>query len=106
MVTEVLGAQKVTGVRLRDIVTDAPREMPVDGLFIAIGHAPNTALFRGSLEMDATGYLVTRDNTRTSVPGVFVAGDVQDPHYRQAVTAAGAGCKAAIDAGAFLTAQG
>jgi thioredoxin reductase (NADPH) len=101
-IDEVLGEAKVDGLRLHDTSTGATRRMPIDGLFVAIGHRPNTEAFRDWLEVDAKGYLVPRDETGTRIEGVFVAGDVHDHRYRQAVTAAGAGCKAAMDAERWL----
>ena len=102
-VEEVLGDDAVTGVTLRDVMTGATRSFAADGVFVAIGHDPNTALFRGSLTLDDAGYIqVAEPRTATNVPGVFAAGDVTDRIYRQAVTAAGQGCKAAIDAERFL----
>jgi thioredoxin reductase (NADPH) len=102
-VTEILGEDAVTGVRLRDTVTGEEREVATDGVFMAIGHDPNTSLFRGQLDLDENGYVVVQEpRTNTSVPGVYAAGDVTDTIYKQAVTAAGQGCKAAIDAERFL----
>ncbi len=105
-VAEVYGEEKtgtVTGVKLRNTETGAIEDFPVQGLFIAIGHVPNTQLFKGQLEMDDTGYLITLpDRTATKIPGVFAAGDVKDHYYRQAITAAGSGCQAAIEAERYL----
>jgi thioredoxin reductase (NADPH) len=95
-------AGSLSSLRLRNNKTGAERDLAVDGLFVAIGHTPNTGLFKGQLDMDETGYLVTRDGARTNVPGVFACGDVQDHVYRQAITAAGSGCMAAIDAERYL----
>jgi thioredoxin reductase (NADPH) len=96
----------VTGVRLRDLKTGKVWDQPVDGFFLAIGHIPNTKVFKGQIETDAEGYIVSKGGARTSVTGVFHAGDVQDRSYRQAITAAGAGCMAAIEAERFLEAEG
>ena len=107
VIDEVLGDEFVTGVRLRQTETDETRELPVEALFVAIGHRPNTELLRGQLELDPVGYIkVEPGTTRTSVEGVFACGDAMDPIYRQAVTAAGTGCMAAIDAERWLAAQG
>jgi thioredoxin reductase (NADPH) len=106
-VTEVLDVKqdKVTGVRLKNLKTGAESVLNCAGVFIAIGHGPNTELFNGQIEMDTSGYIIPKRGTMTNVPGVFVAGDCADHVYRQAITAAGAGCAAAIDAERFLAAQ-
>jgi thioredoxin reductase (NADPH) len=107
VVEDILGDDVVTGVRLKNLVMGTTTTLPISGVFIAIGHRPNTALFAGQLDMDARGYIVTKQGTTaTSVPGVFAAGDVQDSTYRQAVTAAGTGCMAAIDAERYLELTG
>jgi len=104
VVEEILAPTKglVEGVRVRNPETSDTAEIPVEGVFVAIGHDPNTAVFRGQLEMDPNGYLISLNGSKTTIPGVFVAGDVQDHRYRQAVTAAGSGCMAAMDAEKFL----
>jgi thioredoxin reductase (NADPH) len=106
VVEDILGDDVVTAVRLKNLVMGATTTVPVAGVFVAIGHRPNTALFTGQLDMDARGYIVTKNGTATSIPGVFAAGDVQDSMYRQAVTAAGTGCMAAIDAERYLELTG
>jgi thioredoxin reductase (NADPH) len=105
VVEEILGGDAVTGVRLRNVRTDEVSEFPTDGVFMGIGHTPNTSLFEGQIELDDGYVKVDEPRTTTSVPGVFAAGDVTDTIYRQAVTAAGQGCKAAIDAERLLEAE-
>jgi thioredoxin reductase (NADPH) len=107
VVDDILDADKreVSGIKLRNIKTKEEALKPVDGVFIGIGHEPNTSLFRGQLEVDDLGYLITREGSKTNIPGVFAAGDVKDRVYRQAVTAAGSGCMAAMDAEKFLEAE-
>lgn len=103
VVEEILSPQgSVEGARLRNVQTNETRNIEVHGIFVAIGHDPNSTVFKGRLEMDSNGYLIAKHGSLTSVPGVFVAGDVQDHRYRQAVTAAGSGCMAALDAEKFL----
>ena len=106
VVVQLEGDSKLEGVRVRNVQTEEESTLGVTGLFVAIGHVPNTDLFTGQLAMEDSGYLLTHDGTKTSVEGVFACGDVQDHVYRQAVTAAGSGCMAAIDAERWLEAQG
>ncbi len=105
VVTEVLGTDKVTGVRLKNLKTEAESVLDGAGVFVAIGHIPNTQIFKGLIDMDESGYIIPKRGTATNVPGVFVAGDCADRVYRQAVTAAGMGCAAAIDAERYLAAK-
>lgn len=104
-VEEVRGETHVTGLRLRNLVDDTVTDIEADALFVAIGHTPNTAVFAGQLDLDARGYIISPDSSSTNVEGVFVAGDVNDHRYRQAITAAGAGCRAAMDVEKYLEAQ-
>ena len=102
VVTDVLGEGKVQGARIRNLKTGKEVELPLDGVFVAIGYDPNTEIFRGQVELDQHGYVAVRNGTESSVPGVFVAGDVHDFRYRQAITAAADGCKALLDAEKFV----
>jgi thioredoxin reductase (NADPH) len=105
VVEEVLGSKEtgVTGLKLKNVKTERASELKVDGLFVAIGHNPNTDIFKGQIDLDEKGYVKTHpDSTRTNIPGVFACGDVQDPVFRQAITAAGSGCMAAIEAERWL----
>ncbi|MDQ1428565.1 MAG: thioredoxin reductase, partial [Acidimicrobiaceae bacterium] len=106
IVTDVVGDNKVEGVLVRNIVTEEETDLAIAGLFVAIGHVPNTDLFKGQLDMDENGYLITHEGSLTNVEGVFACGDVQDHIYRQAITAAGSGCMAAIDSERWLEAHG
>jgi thioredoxin reductase (NADPH) len=108
VVDEVMDPKReaVTAARLRNVVTGAVWEQEVDGFFVAIGHIPNTAVFKGQIDTDADGYIISHGGARTNIPGVFHAGDVQDRVYKQAITAAGAGCMAAMEAEKFLEAEG
>ena len=106
VVEDVVGGPCLEAVRLKNLKTGAVTQMKLDGLFVAIGHTPNTRIFEGQIEMDKAGYIITREGSRTNVAGVFAAGDCQDHVYRQAITAAGSGCMAAIDAERFLEAEG
>jgi thioredoxin reductase (NADPH) len=102
VVTDVVGESRVEALKLANVHTGEESTLEVSGLFVAIGHAPNTDLFKGQLDMDDSGYLVTREGSLTNVEGVFACGDVQDHVYRQAITAAGSGCMAALDAERWL----
>lgn len=102
VVEEILGKNRVEGIHIKNVKTGEKTEIATDAVFVAIGHQPNTDIFKEQIELDNNGYVVAEDETKTSVEGVFVAGDVQDPRYRQAVTAAGSGCKAALDAVKYI----
>ena len=108
VVEDVYNVEKghVTGVKLRNVITNHIWDQDVDGFFVAIGHIPNTAVFRGQILTDEDGYILSQGGARTNIPGVFHAGDVQDRTYRQAITASGAGCMAAIEVERFLEAEG
>lgn len=102
VVVDILGKERVEGARLKNVQTGEESTLVTDAVFVAIGHNPNTDIFKGQIELDEKGYIKANDETKTSVEGVFVAGDNQDKRYRQAITAAGAGCKAALDVEKYL----
>ncbi|HSQ53582.1 MAG TPA: thioredoxin-disulfide reductase [Acidobacteriota bacterium] len=104
-VKEILGKNMVEGIKLHNVVSGEESVLDCDGVFVAIGHKPNTEIFNDQIELDAAGYIIVKEQTRTNIEGVFAAGDVTDPHYRQAIAAAGSGCKAAIDAEKYLIGQ-
>ncbi|MGW8289262.1 MAG: thioredoxin-disulfide reductase [Candidatus Bathyarchaeia archaeon] len=104
-VKEILGKNMVEGIKLHNVVSGEESVLECDGVFVAIGHKPNTEIFNDQIELDAAGYIIVKEQTRTNIEGVFAAGDVTDPHYRQAIAAAGSGCKAAIDAEKYLIGQ-
>ena len=104
-VKEILGKNMVEGIKLHNVVSGEESVLDCDGVFIAIGHKPNTEIFKDQIELDAAGYIIVKEHTRTNIEGVFAAGDVIDPRYRQAIAAAGSGCKAAIDAEKYLIGQ-
>ncbi len=103
VVEEILGEEFVTGIKIRNIDSRVVAEMAIDGVFVAIGHKPNTEIFKGQIDLDPKGYIVAINETKTSIDGIFVAGDVQDHVYRQAITAAGLGCRAAMDTERYLS---
>lgn len=105
-VEEIIGDKKVSGVKIKNVVTNELTEMPIDGVFVAVGYKPNTDFLNGKLPLDAKGYIITKEEVKTDLPGVFVAGDVADHVYRQAITAAGSGTKAALEARAYLQSLG
>ncbi len=106
VVEEILGKDRISGVKVRNLKTGSSNTLDAEGVFVAIGYEPNTSVFKGQLELDARGYVITRNETETNVPGVYAAGDVRDFRYRQAITAAADGCKAAMDADRFIAEHG
>jgi thioredoxin reductase (NADPH) len=102
VLTAITGTEAVTGVRMKNVITGEESQLPVDGVFVFVGHTPNTQLFEGQLELDPAGYIMSDTLMRTSVPGVFAAGEAADPHYRQVITSAGMGAAAAMQANHFL----